>query len=294
MNKLTVDKFDIKNIGAYYDSKKTEIEETESMLYYKTQTFFCKVDVEIPSCVSDSRWTIGLVQACDYMHLANDYNGLGQSLWEFHPLKSRLRTFINDSDGHQYPFYSVNQSLFNISKGLLKQTKVSLLIKDYFHPSLVWELPYLGGVHLTEVNRQQNFVIWLVIMKYGKYPGQKNEITVLKKIRWQYSLHIKIDPFMPLGCRVRKIYDVQNDDIQITDPEFNCKLPIAATYPPHCNAAQSLIWYPKDIRKSPRILVPPKQIIVSWDEWTCHMLGRNIKIKKPHDVLEIDDHSSLF
>ncbi|CAL8079635.1 unnamed protein product [Calicophoron daubneyi] len=290
MNKLTVDKFRIKGIRAFYDDTTgTEVEETESMLYYKTQTFYCKVEIEIPTCTSDRDWTIGLVQACDFMYLANDYDGVGKSLWEFHPLKSGLRKLINDSDGRQYPFYSVNQSLYNIKKGPIRKMTLNLQVKDYFHPSVVWELPYSGGVRLTEINRQQKFLIWLVAIKYGKKVSCKDEITVLKKIRWEYDLHMKVDPFMPLGSRVRKIFDVQDSSIIMMDPDKSYKLPIAATFPPHCNAAQSLIWYPKDPHKHARILVPPKQIIVPWEEWVHDMLGPNARVRKPNEVSEIGD-----
>ncbi|VEL18546.1 unnamed protein product [Protopolystoma xenopodis] len=290
MSKLTTDRIRIKNIRAYYDdSTGTEVKETESMLYYKTQTFYCKVEIEIPTCSADRDWTIGLVQACDYMYLANDYDGIGNSLWEFHPLKSGLRTLINDSDGRQYPFYSVNQSLYNIKKGSVRKLNLNLQIKDYFHPSVVWELPYSGGVRLTKINRQQKFLIWLVAIKYGKKPSGRDEITVLKQIRWEYDLHMVVDPFMQLGKRVRKIYDTQDGGILLMDPDKCTKLPRAATFPPHCNAAQSLIWYPRDAHKHARILVPPKQIIVSWEEWVRDMLGPSARVKKPNEVSEIGD-----
>ncbi|CAH8465209.1 unnamed protein product [Schistosoma margrebowiei] len=288
MNKLTIDKFYVKRIRAYYDdTTSTEIEETDSMLYYKTQTFYCEVEIDIPTCISDHEWTVGLVQACDYMYLANDYEGIGQSLWEFHPLKSGLRQLINDSDGLQYPFYSVHQSLYNIKKGPLKKSTLNLCVKDYFHPSVVWELPFSGGVRLTEIIRQQKFLIWLVVIKYGKKFSCKDEITVLEKIRWEYDLRIKVDPFMPLGSRIRKIYDIQHNGVILTNSDKPYRLPISAAYPPHCNAAQSLIWYPKDPHTTARILVPPKQIIVPWKEWVHDMLGPNARVCKPNEVFEI-------
>lgn len=289
MSKLTVDKIHVKSIRAYYDdSTRTEVEETDAMLYYKTQTFYCKVEIEIPTCSADKDWTIGLVQACDFMYLANDYGGLGNSLWEFHPLKSGRRKLINDSDGRQYPFYSVNQSLFNIRRGIVRRSTLNLQIKDYFHPSVVWELPYSKGVQLSEINRKQKFLIWLVAIKYGKKTG-KDEMHVLKKIRWEYNLHMEVDPHMPLGKRVRKIYDVQDGGISMSDSSRIHKLPVAATFPPHCNAAQSLIWYPRETHRHSRILVPPKQIIVSWDDWVYDMLGPSARIRKPVDVAEVGE-----
>ncbi|TNN08666.1 Protein FAM78A [Schistosoma japonicum] len=288
MNKLTVDEFCVRRIRAYYDKTiSTEIEETDLMLYYKTQPFYCQVEIDIPACISDSNWTIGLVQACDYMYLANDYNSVGVSLWEFHPLKSGLRQLINDSDGRQYPFYSVHRSLYNIKKGCMKKITLNLHIKDYFHPSVVWKLPFSGGVQLTEIIRQQKFLIWLVAIKYGKTFSCKDEITVFKQIRWEYNLQISVDPFMPLGSRIRKICDMQNNRIIVTNSDEPSNLPVAAIFPPHCNAVQSLIWYPKDMHTSARILVPPKQIIVPWEEWVRDMLGPYTRVCKPNEVFEI-------
>ncbi|VDO05310.1 unnamed protein product [Rodentolepis nana] len=275
MSPLTVDKIHIRNFQAYYDdTTKTDTKETDEMLYYKTQNFYCKVGIELPTCTADRDWSIGLVQACDYMHLENNYGGLGKSLWEFHPLKSGLRQFINDSDGRQYPFYSISQSLYNIKKGNVKRALVNLQIKDYFHPSVVWTLPYSRGVHLTEIGRHQRFYIWLVAIKHGrKACGQEDEVHILQKLRWEYDLHMEIDPYMPVGQKVRRIYDTQADSIAMCDFNPSQKLPIEATQAPHCNAAQSLIWYPRDQTRHSRILVPPKQIIVPWEKWVSDMLG---------------------
>ncbi|PAA46356.1 hypothetical protein BOX15_Mlig029768g2 [Macrostomum lignano] len=85
--KLTVDNINVKCVRAYYDkNSKTLIEETENMLYYRTQTFYCKVSIEIPSCVADRDWSIGLVQACNYMYLEN-VRAAGSSYWEFSPVE---------------------------------------------------------------------------------------------------------------------------------------------------------------------------------------------------------------
>lgn len=290
MSRLTADKIKIRSVKAYYDdSSKTEVEETESMLFYKTQTFYCRVELEIPTSIADRDWSIGLVQACDYMHLENEYDGMGSSLWEFHPLKSGIRNLINDSDGRQYPFYSVNQSLFRVKRGVVRRVRVTLQIKDYFHPSVVWELPYAGGVQLTEIARLQKFLIWLVAIKHGKKGtlSASEEIHVLKEIRWQYKINMTVDPYMVLGDRVKYVDDCQDDRPEITDPEANFQLPVAATCPPHCNAAQSLIWYPRDSRRHARILVPPKQIIVSWENWVMDMIGANAHIRKPSEVSEV-------
>nr|CDS31609.1 Tetratricopeptide helical [Hymenolepis microstoma] len=275
MSPLTVDMIHIRNFQAYYDdTTKTDTKETDEMLYYKTQNFYCKVGIELPTCIADRDWSVGLVQACDYMHLENNYGGLGKSLWEFHPLKSGLRQFINDSDGRQYPFYSISQSLYSIKKGNVKRALVNLQIKDYFHPSVVWTLPYSRGVHLTEIGRNQRFYIWLVAIKHGrKACGQEDEVHILQKLRWEYDLHMEIDPYMPVGQKVRRIYDTQGDSIAMCDFNPSQKLPIEATHAPHCNAAQSLIWYPRDQTRHSRILVPPKQIIVPWEKWVSDMLG---------------------
>ncbi|KAM7535502.1 hypothetical protein Aperf_G00000094455 [Anoplocephala perfoliata] len=289
MSRLTVDKIHIRSLRAYYDGTTgTEIKETEEMLYYKTQNFYCKVEIELPTCTADRDWSIGLVQACDFMYLANDYGGLGKSLWEFHPLKSGLRKFINDSDGRQYPFYSVNQSLYNIKKGIVRRAYLNLQIKDYFHPSVVWKLPYSRGVHLSEIIRKQEFFIWLVAIKHGKKAcDHEDEVHVLKKLRWEYNLQMEVDSHMPVGQKVRKIYDEQGDSIATCDISPMQRLPSEATYAPHCNAAQSLIWYPRDHLRHSRILVPPKQIIVPWENWVADMLGPSVRIRKPVDVTEV-------
>ncbi|KAL3313405.1 Protein fam78a [Cichlidogyrus casuarinus] len=290
MKKLEAEDIRVKQIRAFYDvSTGTEVKETEFMLFYKTQIFYCQAEVELPDCVADRDWDIGLVQACDYMYLANIYEEKGLSLWEFHPLKFGLRNLINDSDGRQYPFYSFSQSLHSIRRGQVSASSFTLQIKDYFHPSVVWELPYKKGVQLSEINRQQKFHIWLVAIKSGNR-FNKEEVHVLDRIQWEYNLHLQVDPHMPVGERVRKIYDMQNPYTSIQDQLcLENGIPEAATKAPHCNAAQSLIWYPNENKSVAKILVPPKQVIVPWDIWVNDMLGPSVKLTKPSETCLVLD-----
>ncbi|PAA62887.1 hypothetical protein BOX15_Mlig029768g3 [Macrostomum lignano] len=291
--KLTVDNINVKCVRAYYDkNSKTLIEETENMLYYRTQTFYCKVSIEIPSCVADRDWSIGLVQACNYMYLENDYEQRGSSYWEFHPLKSGRRQLMNDSDGRMYPFYSVTQSVHTIRVGHHWKTNKELQIKDYFHPSVVWELPYSGRVRLTDIHRQQQFLIWLVAVRHRRRgvlteaQSPADEVHVLKKIRWDYNLRMKVDSHLPVGERVRWFTEYQSEPPQVSEPD-EAHLPEESTKAPHCNAAQSLIWYPRDPDRYQRILVPPKQIIVPWSQWVREMLGSKSRRRKPAETAEI-------
>ncbi|KAA3670526.1 uncharacterized protein DEA37_0007361 [Paragonimus westermani] len=195
---------------------------------------------------------------------------------------------VNDSDGRQYPFYSLTSSKFEIRRGVISDSLVALNYEDHFYPTVAWELPYYGGAKLTDVIRKQDFWVWLVAIKRASirsatcdlFNAKHDEVYILKTIRWRYGLHMTFDPHQPIGKRLQRIYDVQKEQPIIL--ESNRPLPLSALSPPHCNAAQSLIWYPNNPTEKPRLLVPPKQIIVPWENWTNDMApGRALGVKKP-------------
>ncbi|KAM7543310.1 hypothetical protein Aperf_G00000004013 [Anoplocephala perfoliata] len=289
MPKFTPDLINILSIRAYYDNKTTtSTTEMANLLKYESQHFRCKVQIELPECVADRYWSIGLVQACDRMYLENRYGQSGSSFWEFHPLKSGRHKMVNDSDGRQYPFYSLTSSKFEVRRGIVPDSLISLNYEDHFYPTVAWELPYYGGAKLTDVVRKQDFWVWLVAIKRASSRGaamdifnaKNDEIYILKTMRWRYNLHMAFDPSQAVGRRLQRIYDVQKEQPVIM--ENNKSLPLSALSPPHCNAAQSLIWYPNNPSDKPKLLVPPKQIIVPWDTWTNDMAPeRNIILKKP-------------
>ncbi|VDM17301.1 unnamed protein product [Hydatigera taeniaeformis] len=289
MAKLSPDVINILSIRAYYDNKTaTNTTEMANLLKYESQHFRCKVQIELPECIADRCWSIGLVQACDRMYLENRYGQSGSSFWEFHPLKSGRHKMVNDSDGRQYPFYSLTSSKFEIRRGVVSDSLVSLTYEDHFYPTVAWELPYYGGAKLTDVIRKQDFWVWLVAIKRASsrttttdvFNAKNDEIYILKTMRWRYNLHMTFDPNQPIGRRLQRIYDTQEEQPVIL--ETNRPLPLSALSPPHCNAAQSLIWYPNNPSDKPKLLVPPKQIIVPWDTWTNDMApGRHLTVKKP-------------
>ncbi|KAF7234367.1 Tetratricopeptide helical [Paragonimus skrjabini miyazakii] len=289
MAKLSPEQINVLSVRAYYDNKTfTNTTEMTNLLKYESQHFRCKVQLEISECIADRCWSIGLVQACDRMYLENRYGHSGSSFWEFHPLKSGRHKMVNDSDGRQYPFYSLTSSKFEIRRGVVSDSLVALTYEDHFYPTVAWELPYYGGAKLTDVIRKQDFWVWLVAIKRASsrsascdvFNAKHDEVYILKTMRWRYGLHMTFDPHQPVGKRLQRIYDVQEEQPIIL--ESNRPLPLSALSPPHCNAAQSLIWYPNNPTDKPKLLVPPKQIIVPWETWTNDMApGRALSVKKP-------------
>lgn len=291
MTKFGLGNIQVNSVRVYYDEKtSTKTNETSNLLQYESQHFRCKVKITITPGETDRNWSIGLVQACDRMYLENRYGDVGSSYWEFHPLKSGRHTMVNDSDGRQYPFYSLTSSKFELKKGLVHESVVSLHYEDHFYPTVAWELPYCGGTKLTDVIRKQDFWVWLVVIRRGKKKNEElslfdpryDHVHVLRTMRWRYNLHMIFDPNKSIGQRLKKLYDVQEETPYVLDI---CKpLPLSALSPPHCNAAQSLIWYPRDLSEKLKILVPPKQIIVPWESWLTDMgQNRRLKVQKPKD-----------
>ncbi|XP_018646433.1 hypothetical protein Smp_078910 [Schistosoma mansoni] len=293
MSNLSLDHIHVLSIHAYYDTKTTtEIIEMTNLLKYKSQNFHCQVELSINECIAKEYWSIGLVQACDQLYLENCYGNYGSTLWEFHPLKSGRHKMVNDSDGIQYPFYNLINSKYDLDQGIVKDQIITLTYDDHFYPTVAWELPYYGGIQLTDIIRKQTFWVWLIAIKHGKHSKfnslnhqlfnvEQDEVYILNTIRWYYTLHITFDPYQPIGKRLKHIDDIQQEQPIILEDD-NKKLPLSALSPPHCNAAQSLIWYPNNIRDEPKLIIPPKQIIVPWSIWINDMtLNRSTTMKRP-------------
>uniref|UniRef100_A0A1I8FMY6 Uncharacterized protein n=1 Tax=Macrostomum lignano TaxID=282301 RepID=A0A1I8FMY6_9PLAT len=199
------------------------------------------------------------------MYLENDYEQRGSSYWEFHPLKSGRRQLMNDSDGRMYPFYFRDAERAHHPSGHHLEDHKELQIKDYFHPSVVCPtlggptdehspaaaVPHLAGVAVRHRRRG--------VLTEAQSPA--DEVHVLKKIRWDYNLRMKVDSHLPVWRAGG-----------VSEPD-EAHLPEESTKAPHCNAAQSLIWYPRDPTATSASLVPPKQIIVPWSQWVREMLA---------------------
>ncbi|PAA49152.1 hypothetical protein BOX15_Mlig016010g4 [Macrostomum lignano] len=295
MSKFNVDKITVSQTQCFFDNKTgTKVYEKPSLMQYESQHFKCKAIIELEECVADRNWTIGLIQACDSMYLENRYGRHGSSFWEFHPIKSGRHRMVNDSDGRQYPFYSVTSSKCEVTRGAVHNCVVKLQYADHFYPTVVWELPYCGGAKLTEVIRRQDFWIWLVAVRRAGHYNRgndvfhvgKDELYILRSMRWHYCLHMRFDPDERVGNRLRSVADrqVEEPSILLHSDE---PVPLSAVHPPHCNAAQSLIWYPR-VRTGhhkPELLVPPRQAIVPWDRWSAEMLpGLSPRPQRPREL----------
>lgn len=299
MIKFSPEAINIHSIRAYYDDNtSTNITEMPNLLKYESKHFKCKVKLYINQCIADSCWSIGLIQACDRMYLENRYGTSGSSFWEFHPLKSGRHKMVNDSDGRQYPFYSLTNSRTEIPRGVVHEGIINLSYEDHFYPTVAWELPYTIGstnAKLTDVIRKQDFWVWLVAIKRTNncslsdiFNIKYDKLYILKTIRWQYSLHMTFDPYETIGKRLKTIVDLQQEEPVVLDTNY--LLPLSALSPPHCNAGQSLIWYPKNPNEKPKLLVPPKQIIVPWDTWMKDMVPeKNFIVKKPDQCKLVDE-----
>ncbi|CAH8672702.1 unnamed protein product [Schistosoma margrebowiei] len=292
MSTFLLDQIHVQSIDAYYDpNSKTEIIEKPHFFKYKSQHFHCHIKLMINDdyITNHQYWTIGLVQACNEYYIENRYDNYGSTLWEFHPIKTGRHQMINDSDGNQYPFYDIFHSNYIIHHNYITNKFIQLYYKDYFYPTIAWELPYsynnnnINRIQLTDIIRRQQFWVWLIAIKHGRNYNliniKQNELYILNTIRWQYTLHITLDPYQPIGKRLKYINDIQYDKPIILNK--NKKLPLSAINPPHCNAAQSLIWYPNNKKDQPKLIIPPKQIIVPWKQWLNDMtLNYNENIKK--------------
>ncbi|CAI2736831.1 unnamed protein product [Schistosoma spindalis] len=319
MSNFSIDHIHVQSIHAYYDpNSKTDILENNHLFHYKSQHFHCIVQLLLNNdhSIIKHHWTIGLVQACYQYIIENRYDFYGSTLWEFHPIYSKRYIMINDSDGNQYPFYNLYNSQYHIYPNYRINQFIELYYEDYFYPTIAWELPSCyhsnnkstthssssssssHGNHnhhrilLTEIIREQQFWVWLIAIKHNQYNQfnpynliniEKDEIYILNTIHWKYQLHIQLDPYQSIGKRVKQIHDKQYEQPMILDT--NKKLPLSAIHPPHCNAAQSLIWYPNHSKNQSKLIIPPKQIIVPWKIWLNDMkLSHNNNkdyIKKP-------------
>ncbi|VDN42365.1 unnamed protein product [Dibothriocephalus latus] len=257
------------------------------LLKYNSQHFRCKAQVEFPECIADQCWSIGLVQACDRMYSEHRYGQGGSSFWEFPPLKSGRQRILNDSYSGNYPFYNLNSSKFEVRRGVISDSLISLTYRDHFYPTVGWETPDYGGAKLTDIILRQEFWVWLVATRHASSAtsdtvnAKKDEMHILKTMRWRYNLHMTFDPTQPYGRRLQRIHDTQEEQPVILDGNHP-RLSASALGPPHCNDAQSLIWYPNNPRDRAKLLIPSKQIIVPWDTWTNEMSpGRPLSPKKP-------------
>jgi hypothetical protein len=281
----------IKSLQAYMNEKSgTHINERARFIEYRTKAIHCKAIIEVDTKDDEVPWTYGFVQGCHFMDLVHTYGRSGVSRWEFHPLKSKRYNILSDCDGEQWPYYS-ESAMKIITPDSSKGSKVAfkLHLEDYFTPNTVWDVSHGGRVFdkLSEIYRQQAFTVWLVAIKNKAglrddrifYTPNVDEVFIMKSISWNYTVRIKVDCTNPLGARSQVVQD------QIDQPKIEenpLPLPLHTMFPPCCNYAQSLIWYPFQHNVPYTILVPPKEMIVEWRTWLNEMIPLDRPIILPH------------
>nr|CAB3263356.1 uncharacterized protein LOC494362 [Phallusia mammillata] len=267
------------DVQATIDQSPTVIEEySPIVLRYRTPYFRANAQVIMPPIRRKETWTVGWIQACDYMKFINQYGNLGCSSWEIPALKSGRIPAVSDSDGVSYPWYGNTTEIATIVGPTDSYRSMNLTMNDNFYPSVTWDIPVSEGTsaHLTRIVRDQSFVTWLAAIN-----ETTKEIIVLKTVRWKFYLEIDIDPTRELGSRSRIVAPrIQKQPLITNGPceksFFNSpvknrrrgmdnnsnsnyigQIPISALVRPSANNAQTLIWRPTET--TPIIVVPAKE-----------------------------------
>ncbi|XP_076822402.1 uncharacterized protein LOC143468848 [Clavelina lepadiformis] len=270
------------DVQATIDQCPTDIEEISPIvLRYRTPYFRAKAQVIMPPIRRKETWTVGWIQACDYMKFINQYGTLGCSSWEIPALKSGKIPAVSDSDGVSYPWYGNTTEIATIVGPTDTYRRMNLMMNDNFYPSVTWDIPVSEGTnaHLTRIVRDQSFITWLAAIN-----ETTKDIIVLKTVRWNFYLEIDIDPTRELGQRARIVAPrIQKQPIITNGPgeknyfnsplrnrrrvvpatdnnsnsTFVGQIPFSALIRPSANNAQTLIWRPSEGR--PVIVVPAKE-----------------------------------
>lgn len=241
-------------VNAYIEDKAIAIEETSPIFVkYKTPSFKADAAVMVPEMKNPEHWKIGWVQACHKMKFVNIYGKLGMTSWEFPELNRGLK-MLSDSDGMHFPWYGNRHEVQTI-RGPTKGSKTfNIRMSDSFSPQITWVPPngdkfLQGDCMLTEIHRDQSFHSWVVARN-----EETKEVVPLKTVIWRMQINIDIDPTKPLGERGSLGGPAQQ--IQPEVLSYNEPVPPNALDPPHCNAAQMLLWRPTKGRVG--VVIAPK------------------------------------
>nr|XP_026691870.1 uncharacterized protein LOC494362 isoform X2 [Ciona intestinalis] len=267
------------DVQATIDQSPTVIEEySPIVLRYRTPYFRANAQVIMPPIRRKETWTVGWIQACDYMKFINQYGTLGCSSWEIPALKSGRIPAVSDSDGVSYPWYGNTTEIATIVGPTDSYRRMNLTMNDNFYPSVTWDIPVSEGTnaHLTRIVRDQSFITWLAAVN-----ETTKDIIVLKTVRWNFYLEIDIDPTRELGQRARIVAPRAQKQPLVTngpgdknrfqspvrgrrrgtDNNSNStyvgQIPISALVRPSANNAQTLIWRPTE--NQPIVVVPAKE-----------------------------------
>ena len=135
--------------------------------------------------------------------------------------------------------------------------------------SLCRDLPTCEGDRscLTHVDRHQRFYVWLCALNCTK-----NELLIIRTIRWSQTIEIEVEPTRCRGARARLISDPQPDQpiflkrnllipsCALQGPSVSVSIACACRARPpalQANNAQLLVWRPS--QGQPVLIVPPKQ-----------------------------------
>ncbi|XP_061732421.1 protein FAM78A isoform X4 [Nerophis ophidion] len=215
------DSIAVLEVNASIDSNPTSIDESSGVvLRYRTPHFRAQARVLVPPVAGKETWTVGWIQACNYMEFYNTYGSKGMSSWELPDLRDGKIQAISDSDGVNYP-------------------------------CVTWGVPVCdsNAPQLSGIRRDQSFTTWLVAINQAT-----SETVVLQTIRWRMRLHIQVDPEKPLGQRAALDEPFAQEQPQILGK--NEPIPSNAMVKPNANDAQLLMWRP-DVG-DPVLVIPPK------------------------------------
>ncbi|CAF4589448.1 unnamed protein product [Rotaria sp. Silwood1] len=278
---------EIINFEAIIEKRPTEIDETSiRVLKYKSPSFIATVSFRFPPIHSNECWKVGFVQACsyficiyssnliyifpigDFMLFHNQYGDLGYSSWEFPQLVVRDASMINDSCGRNFPWYGSKNQVVTIQGPLYRQSEYTISMRDLFVPWIPWDIPTCEGEqsYLTHIYRHQRFYVWLCAMNCTK-----NELLIIRTIRWTQTIEIDIKPDLYRGMRAKLISNPVPDQ-----PIFlkrNIFIPSCALQEPSANNAQLLIWRPT--KGDPIVVVNSKHHDTSTKKY-LHLLNNNI------------------
>ncbi|CAF1072636.1 unnamed protein product [Rotaria sp. Silwood1] len=260
---------EIINFEAIIEKRPTEIDETSiRVLKYKSPSFIATVSFRFPPIHSNECWKVGFVQACDFMLFHNQYGDLGYSSWEFPQLVLRDASMINDSCGRNFPWYGSKNQVVTIQGPLYRQSEYTISMRDLFVPWIPWDIPTCEGEqsYLTHIYRHQRFYVWLCAMNCTK-----NELLIIRTIRWTQTIEIDIKPDLNRGMRAKLISNPVPDQ-----PIFlkrNIFIPSCALQEPSANNAQLLIWRPT--KGDPIVVVNSKHHDTSTKKY-LHLLNNNI------------------
>ncbi|XP_066568868.1 protein FAM78A [Amia ocellicauda] len=239
-------------VNSNIDPNPTSIDESSSVvLRYRTPHFRASARVLVPPVAGKETWTVGWIQACNYMEFHNKYGTKGMSSWELPDLRDGKIQAISDSDGVNYPWYGNTTETCTIVGPTKKDTKFTVSMNDNFYPSVTWGVPVSDSnlPQLTSIRRDQSFTTWLVATNQSTA-----ETIVLQTIKWRMRLCIEIDPSKPLGQRSKLLEPTAQEQPQILVK--NEPIPANAMVKPNANDAQVLMWRPKI--GEPIVVIPPK------------------------------------